>query len=127
MAVTAAKIPAKPRDSTWSAATMDTHVGTRGVKNVTLNASSWCDDDIIGDNDDSNKPAATDCASDETLYRLDMYDSFGDGWDDTTLTITPTDDKKYTVFDGSLEDGAKGTQYVCLSRTKKCHVEVLYL
>jgi hypothetical protein len=89
-----------------------------GSKKCDPERTSKCDDDIIIDNDDSIDPAGIDCARDKTLYRLDMYDSFGDGWDGTTLTITPTDDKNNEVFDGSLENGSKGTQYICLSRTK---------
>jgi hypothetical protein len=54
MAVTAAKIPAK--QGTVPGVPMDTHVGTPRVK-MRPNALPG-DDDIIGDNDDSNKPAA---------------------------------------------------------------------
>lgn len=90
--------------------------------------SSECNDDILVSDDDENEsedgdidPAMIDCARGFTLYRLEMFDSFGDGWDDTTLTIAPSDDMKKFIFEGQLENGSKGTRYVCLSRTKQCY------
>jgi hypothetical protein len=50
-----------------------------------------------------------------------MYDSFGDGWDTTKLTMTPKDDKKTTVFQGQLENGSQGTEYICLSKSSTCY------
>jgi hypothetical protein len=47
-----------------------------------------------------------------------MYDSFGDGWDQTTLTIKAGNSK---IFDGSLLDGAEGTEYICLSKEPACY------
>jgi hypothetical protein len=60
------------------------------------------------------------CTADETKYRLVMFDSFGDGWDTTALTISPegTDD---VTFKGGLVDGFQGTEYICLSRTAQCY------
>jgi hypothetical protein len=60
------------------------------------------------------------CEADQVKYRLVMYDSFGDGWDTTALTISPegTDD---VTFKGGLVDGYQGTEYICLSRTAQCY------
>jgi hypothetical protein len=75
--------------------------------------------------DHKELPVADDCGPGEALYRLVMYDSFGDGWDDTKLTLTPQSDKSKIVFQGSLVDGAQGTEYICLSTKPTCyHVEV---
>lgn len=92
-------------------------------------ASSNCDPSLTDacKNKDKNntKPVNVECGADETLYRLEMYDSFGDGWDETKLILTPKDDKNKVLFKGSLEDGAQGTEYVCLSTAPQCyHVDV---
>jgi hypothetical protein len=70
----------------------------------------------------SNKPdpSATKCAEDETKYRLVMFDSFGDGWDATTLTIKP-EGKPDIAFKGGLVDGYQGTEYICLSKSPQCY------
>jgi hypothetical protein len=49
-----------------------------------------------------------------------MYDSFGDGWDATTLAIYPKDNKK-AIFTGGLKDGSEGTELVCLSKDPSCY------
>ena len=88
-------------------------------------AGPVCNDDIVDNddnkNDDGVDPASIECSPDSTLYRLEMYDSFGDGWEETKLTIVPKDDAQNTLFEGGLEGGSKGTEYICLSRTKKCY------
>uniref|UniRef100_A0A7S1UW17 LNR domain-containing protein n=1 Tax=Grammatophora oceanica TaxID=210454 RepID=A0A7S1UW17_9STRA len=71
-------------------------------------------------NDPDAKPVP-ECNSDETLYRLLQYDSFGDGWDDTKLLLTPKDDASTILFNDGLKDGAQGTEYVCLSSSPKCY------
>jgi len=79
------------------------------------------DDDFAPGQD----PASMDCASNQVPYRLVMYDSFGDGWDSTTLSIKPRDDNSTVVFEGGLKDGAQGTEYICLSMDPSCyHVDV---
>jgi hypothetical protein len=71
-----------------------------------------------------------DCTKDQTLYRLVMYDSFGDGWEQTTMTITPTTgatagQNLTPVFTGGLTYGAEGTVVLCLSLNPMCyHVDV---
>jgi hypothetical protein len=61
------------------------------------------------------------CAEDETKYRLNMYDSFGDGWDTTMLTIKSTEGQKQEVFRGQLADGSEGIAYICLSKSATCY------
>jgi hypothetical protein len=69
-------------------------------------------------------PSSVTCAPDETKYRLIMYDSFGDGWDQTTLTVTPSNQNR-PIYTGHLEDGSQGTEFVCLSKQPTCYnVEV---
>lgn len=70
-------------------------------------------------------PADTKCKDTEAKYRLLMYDSFGDGWDQTTIKITPKDKTSDVKFDGGLKGGSKGTQYICLDKESTCiHVDV---
>lgn len=70
-------------------------------------------------------PADTKCDEAQTKYRLVMYDSFGDGWDQTKLTITQPDKSSDPVFKGGLETGSVGTQYVCLAKESTCvHIDV---
>lgn len=70
------------------------------------------------------------CTKDQTLYRMVMYDSFGDGWEQTTITITPTSgattgQQLTPVFSGGLKEGAEGTVFLCLSLNAMCyHVDV---
>jgi hypothetical protein len=66
-------------------------------------------------------PSSVTCAADEQKYRLMMYDSFGDGWDTTMLTLTPSEAKQTTVFKGQLENGSQGTEYICLSKSPTCY------
>ena len=63
-------------------------------------------------------PDSVKCGEGETKYRLIMFDSFGDGWDTTEMTIG---DKKNPIFKGQLKDGAQGTEYICLDSTSKCY------
>lgn len=79
------------------------------------------------DKPDENNPdpAETKCKEDETKYRLVMYDSFGDGWDQTKITITPANRKGEIKFNGNLETGSQGIRYVCLPKESTCmHAEV---
>lgn len=73
-----------------------------------------------GKSGDKPEPAQTKCEADEAKYRLIMYDSFGDGWDTTTLTIQP-DGSSDVLFKGGLVDGFEGTEYVCLSKAPQCY------
>ena len=78
--------------------------------------SRFCDNPLPPDDDSNANPAAIDCGPDQALYRLVMYDSFGDGWDKTKITITGVS-SKVDVYSGSLKNGYKGTHYICLSTT----------
>lgn len=70
-------------------------------------------------------PAATKCGEDETKYRLVMYDSFGDGWDTTKMTVAPRDKPSDIRFNGGLENGSMGYRYICLPSASTCvHVDV---
>jgi hypothetical protein len=69
---------------------------------------------------DKPQPDQTKCSENETKYRLIMYDSFGDGWDATTLTIRP-EGKSDVAFKGGLVDGFQGTEYICLSKEPQCY------
>ena len=67
-------------------------------------------------------------SSDEQPYRLVQYDSWGDGWDNTVLTLTRhgSDPSDEPIYRGGLEYGAQGTVHVCLTKKEpKCyHVKV---
>ncbi len=79
----------------------------------------WADDDLF-----SKEAVLPVCSSSQTLYRLVQYDSWGDGWDATILTMTELGDgKKSPAYQGGLKFGSEGTEHVCLS--KACyHVTV---
>jgi len=54
------------------------------------------------------------CPDDQQeLYSLFMYDSFGDGWEETEIEIKETTTKT-SVFKGSLSSGSMGTENICL-------------
>jgi hypothetical protein len=88
--------------------------------------SKLCDPSLtskcIPDYDNSDDETYTiDCSKGETMYRLIMYDSFGDGWDQTTLTIAAKEDLGKIIFTGGLKSGAQGTEFICLSKDPKCY------
>lgn len=89
--------------------------------------SENCDSDLTykctKSKDDDHKADDVICYQNEQKYRVVMYDSFGDGWDQTTLTLTKAGSKK-EVFEGTLSDGAQGTDYVCLSKDPTCYKAV---
>ena len=60
------------------------------------------------------------CQPDETIYRIVMFDSFGDGWEKTQMTVTDTTTSK-TIFLGGLESGSEGSVYVCMSINPTCY------
>jgi hypothetical protein len=66
-------------------------------------------------------PSSVTCAEEETKYRLIMYDSFGDGWDNTKLTVAPSSNKNSPIYTGHLVDGSRGTEFVCLSEQPTCY------
>jgi hypothetical protein len=71
--------------------------------------------------DNSARPA---CLSTQNQYRIEMRDSFGDGWDETTITISDKETDK-TAFVGQLKDGAEGLEYMCLSVNPVCYSVVV--
>lgn len=88
------------------------------------NYSYDCKNSDIPD-DKKPDPSAKKCNDDEVKYRLVMYDSFGDGWDQTSMTIAPANKRNDIKFDGGLDSGSKGEQYICLPRESTCmHVNV---
>ncbi|KAL7545476.1 hypothetical protein ACHAWF_008825 [Thalassiosira exigua] len=83
--------------------------------------------DIQNDQDafDENEELPS-CSSNHALYRLVQYDSWGDGWDQTVMTIREADQADTFVYRGGLDFGYEGTKYLCLSKKEpKCyHVTV---
>ena len=53
------------------------------------------------------------CGDDEHLYRLDMYDSAGDGWQGATFTVRDVTTSE-VMETGTLSDGASGVAWLCL-------------
>jgi hypothetical protein len=50
-----------------------------------------------------------------------MYDSFGDGWDKTVVTIAESKNKNRQIFNGGLVTGSQGTAFICLSKNPTCY------
>lgn len=71
-------------------------------------------------NDEKKRADEVTCQDSEQKYRLIMYDSFGDGWDKTTVTLRKSGTTK-KIFEGSLQDGSEGTEYICLSKEPACY------
>jgi hypothetical protein len=73
------------------------------------------------------KPLVPNCTDDETPYKLFQFDSFGDGWDRTDMMITEREDITHTpLYDGRLEDGSEGMEYICLSKSRACYQVKLF-
>ena len=53
------------------------------------------------------------CGDDEHLYRLEMFDSAGDGWQGATYTVTEVTTEEVAAT-GTLSDGASGVAWLCL-------------
>jgi hypothetical protein len=71
---------------------------------------------------DNNDDVPPKCISGQSLYRILMYDSFGDGWEQTEMKIVDNALPASTpIFKGGLASGAEGTAYVCLSTTPTCY------
>lgn len=89
------------------------------------NCDSWysvnCNPDMVDNDDAANDDfASMECTSEESQYRLIMYDSFGDGWDETKLSIFEFD-KSVPFYAGSLRKGSQGTHEICLSKKPSCY------
>ena len=92
-------------------------------------SSAYCDSEYTRDckenNADDDATVFPTCSEGQGLYRLVMYDSFGDGWDGTRIQITPKDTSSSVVYEGELKDGSQGTEYICLQKSSTCyHVEL---
>ena len=86
------------------------------------NCEPWLSSECPFSDDDG---VTVDCDKNHVPYRLVMYDSFGDGWDATTLTLKKRDDVSNEIFKGGLKDGAQGTEWICLATDPTCyHVDV---
>ena len=61
------------------------------------------------------------CASDESIYRLLLYDSGGDGWQGASFSIYSSNSTSVAVslegsvlVTGTLADGFESSEWVCL-------------
>ncbi len=83
--------------------------------------------EINTDTDANSKPekeVLPTCSSSESLFRLVQYDSWGDGWGKTILTLKERGSSSSTtpVYQGGLEYGSEGTVYLCLPKqAAKCY------
>ena len=60
------------------------------------------------------------CSSSDTMYRLLQFDSWGDGWDKTILTLKQVGSVA-SIYQGGLQYGSEGTVHICLSKTPTCY------
>lgn len=65
----------------------------------------------------TSSPAPS-CEIDHTLFKLVMYDSFGDGWESTKIEIKESAARKI-IFSGGLLEGEVGEEFVCLATNAK--------
>ncbi|KAL7487758.1 hypothetical protein ACHAW6_013370 [Cyclotella cf. meneghiniana] len=81
------------------------------------------DDDGLFGSEEEEMP---ECSSGTVLYRLIQFDSWGDGWDSTVLTLAEKASTGTPIYKGGLKYGSQGTKYLCLSKNvPKCyHIEV---
>lgn len=67
------------------------------------------------DKEKQEKPEkAPKCDDDESNFVLEMYDSWGDGWDQTSLTIYQGEEDVKIVYQGALTKGDHGKEPICL-------------
>eukprot|EP00804_Cyclotella_cryptica_P012710 CCRYP_016294-RA/>CCRYP_016294-RA protein AED:0.23 eAED:0.24 QI:0/0/0/1/0/0/3/0/636 len=77
------------------------------------------DDDWLFGSEAEEPP---DCSAGTVPYRLIQFDSWGDGWDSTVLTLSEKDSTGTPVYKGGLEYGSQGTKYLCLAKNEpKCY------
>lgn len=80
------------------------------------------DDDFLFGADEE----VPECSSGTMAYRLIQYDSWGDGWDNTIMTLAEKDSPIAPIYKGGLKYGSQGTEYLCIPKEPKCyHVEVM--
>ena len=81
------------------------------------------DDDVLFGEKENEVPQ---CSSGTMSYRLIQYDSWGDGWDATIMTLAEKDSTSPPIYKGGLKYGSQGTEYLCIPKEPKCyHVEVM--
>lgn len=90
-----------------------------------INKDIEFDDDAYERPDQKEK--LPDCGVGEMLYRLIQYDSWGDGWDETQMTLRDHANESKDIYKGGLDYGSQGTVHLCLTKNEpKCyHVAVL--
>ena len=80
-------------------------------------------DDQFDNDNNNNIPLSKDACpnKDETSYRLIMYDSFGDGWEETTLEIVNKLTPSQKIYSGALRSGSMAMTLICLSNLPNCY------
>lgn len=90
----------------------------RDPKSLNCTLGSNCKKDTSGGSVPSSSPPSVkppNCTKPNTIpFRMYQYDSFGDGWDITTMTIRDTSSQDI-VYTGKLDDGYEEMKYICLS------------
>lgn len=66
-----------------------------------------------GQNSTSPEKPPPNCDGGKELYQLLQWDTFGDGWDNTELSIMRSDNTM-EVYKGTLATGYEGKEYLCL-------------
>jgi hypothetical protein len=94
-------------------------------KNCDPTLTLSCPSSSYENTDDSHRPLPV-CTSDQSLYRIDMFDTFGDGWGETAITITASSGASKgqaltPIYQGGLKNGAEGNDYFCLSLNPSCY------
>ena len=78
--------------------------------------STHCDTEYAVDcpNTPTSAPTFTpSCGSGETLYKVNQFDSWGDGWNQASMILKDDDD--VVVYRGSLDEGGEAHVPVCLT------------
>ena len=63
-------------------------------------------------------PDLISCGPDESPYRIVQYDSWGDGWDATEMTVSIGTKQ---IYKGGLSKGFEGSEFICLSSEPACY------
>jgi hypothetical protein len=58
-------------------------------------------------------PEEPDCPSSSTLVKILQYDSWGDGWNEASMSVWARGGSE--IYSGGLEDGAEAFVYACLA------------
>jgi len=79
--------------------------------------SAACDPDFtdLCEEKEEKKPKEViKCEKEFSPFLLDMYDSWGDGWDSTVIKITTEDGEE--IYNGGLESGDHGSEIFCINK-----------